>query len=183
MKGTGRNRGAAILLFVALVAATLATIIVPGVLRWKAHGDIIRESREKVARADDVKNSFVRLARAGNLWTDFSQQARTGFLIATSPEHAQEVAHAYVSGLVTEYGGTIKTLTTEAGESNRERVETVIVTLDAVLPKERLTPMLTVLENKPPYTMIDTFSVSASRDDTVALRFTAKMQRFLESQT
>ena len=183
MKVVGRNRAAAVLLLVALVFATLAALIVPAAVRWKEHGDIIRENRAKIAQADETRRSFMRLTRASNEWTVFSQQERTGFIFAESSDEAMQTAETYVSSTIAGFGGTVRAIETGSAESPREGVESMTISVTADIPKAVLAQMMTSLEEMPPFVLVNTFKASSLAEDTLRIVLNGKLQRFIGGPT
>lgn len=180
MRRWGSSTVAALLLLFALVSAALAAIVVPSVLRWTEDGQTIRANRDEVTTVRVAQQSFVRLKNASDDWSNFSRSRRAGFLEATTTEEALAAARAHVTTLVENNGGTLNKFEAAAGDVKRAQVETVVLSLDAYIPRDRIGPFLAVLEDAPPFTFVSSFKISQRNPEIVALKLDGQMERLME---
>ncbi len=175
-----RSTAAALLLLFAIVAVGLASIIIPGVMHWTESGRTIRENRAKVETISASQQSFVRIKNATDRWTIFSRGPDAGFLEAMTSEDALVAARAHISKLIEQNGGTLNKFEATTGDVKRAQVETVTLSLDAHLPRNRLALFLAILEDAPPFTLVSAFSLSQRNPQIVRLKLDGQMQRLME---
>ena len=82
--------------------------------------------------------------------------------------------------LVEQHGGTVNGVEAVAGEVRRAQVETIGISLDAFVPRDRLAALLAVLEDAPPFMLVSGFTIARRNPEVVALRLDGQMQRLME---
>lgn len=173
-----RGRASAILLLVAVVAAAVAAVLVPSVLRWKALGEDIVVARARLSDASENQRGIDALVTSGSVWRDFIKSPSSGLVMGETADTVNDAARNRLVSVIEAHGGTISMSDVVSEEATGTLSTRIRSEATAVLDKAKLPSLLFTLESEPPYMVLDRITISETADDKVALRLSGVMFRF-----
>jgi len=173
MKSGGRSRAAALALLLGVIAVLGAAVIVPTALHWTRTGTIIEDARLKIQRSNKRTEASETLDQTKQAWSSFASEPRAGFVLSTTDDEGIAETTIRLQKLFAEFDGTLNSVSGSAAEGPRAGVRRLSFSGSGILPREKLTPFLTVLESKPAFLIISEFKTQIRAVDRLWISFTA----------